>query len=100
MTMMLGGVICGYWASGRLNTATAPASVMTMDRTEAKIGRSIKKCENMPLPRKGTPETRRKENQFWIVFGFLGVSVSLSANFFVSMSRSGDAGFLGGSCIL
>ena len=30
---------------GRVNTATAPASVMTMDSTAAKIGRSMKKCE-------------------------------------------------------
>src|SRR5437867_4501609 len=45
--MMLGGVICGYWATGKLTTATAPARVMTMDRTDAKIGRSMKKCENM-----------------------------------------------------
>ena len=45
--MMLGGVIGGYWASGRLNAATAPARVMTIDSTEAKIGRSMKKCENI-----------------------------------------------------
>ena len=50
MTLMLGGVIGGYWATGRLNTATAPASVMTIDSTEAKIGRSMKKCENMNVP--------------------------------------------------
>src|SRR2546421_620487 len=48
MTMMLGGVICGYWATGRLQAATAPARVITIDSTEAKIGRSMKKCENMP----------------------------------------------------
>ena len=41
--MMLGGVICGYCAMGRLKTATPPASVMTMDSTAAKIGRSMKK---------------------------------------------------------
>src|ERR1700730_15038732 len=45
--MMLGGVICGYWATGRLTTATPPASVMTIDSTEAKIGRLMKKCENI-----------------------------------------------------
>ena len=52
MTMMLGGVICGYWASGRLKTATAPARVMTIDSTEAKIGRSMKKCENTATPQR------------------------------------------------
>ena len=31
--MMLGGVIGGYCATGRLTTATAPARVMTMDST-------------------------------------------------------------------
>src|SRR6516225_10175236 len=43
---MDGGVIGGYCATGRLMTATAPARVMTTDNTAAKIGRSIKKCEN------------------------------------------------------
>jgi hypothetical protein len=33
-----------------VRTATPPASVMTIDSTAAKIGRSMKKCEN-----KGTP---------------------------------------------
>src|SRR5438067_1277854 len=45
--MMLGGVICGYCATGKLTTATAPARVMTSDSTEAKIGRRMKKWENM-----------------------------------------------------
>src|SRR5262245_9035687 len=47
---MLGGVIGGYCASGRLSRATAPARVMTIDSTAAKIGRSMKKCENMADP--------------------------------------------------
>src|SRR5713226_8649011 len=38
ITMMDGGVICGYCATGR---------VMTIDKTDAKIGRSIKKCEDI-----------------------------------------------------
>src|SRR5262245_61769727 len=37
----------GYWATGRTIRAIAPARVMTIDRTEAKIGRSMKKCEIM-----------------------------------------------------
>src|SRR5260221_13282855 len=47
MTMMLGGVIGGYCANGKLTTATNPARVITIDRTDAKIGLSMKKCENM-----------------------------------------------------
>src|SRR5690242_12471552 len=45
---MLGGVMGGYCATGKLNAATVPASVITIDRTDAKIGRSMKKCENIP----------------------------------------------------
>jgi hypothetical protein len=48
--MMLGGVICGYCATGRFGIATRPASVMTIDITEAKIGRSMKKRENTAVP--------------------------------------------------
>src|SRR3569833_1088750 len=39
---MVGGVTVGYWAIGRANTASPPASVTTADRTVAKIGRSMK----------------------------------------------------------
>ena len=53
MTMMLGGVIGGYCATGKLKRATAPASVITMDRTEAKIGLLMKKRENMVDRRHG-----------------------------------------------
>ena len=42
-----GGVICGYWAIGRLNSAIPPVKVMTIDSTVAKMGRSMKKCEIM-----------------------------------------------------
>src|SRR6478752_2748399 len=51
VTTMVGGVTSGYWATGRVTRATAPARVMTMDRTEAKIGRSMKKREITPTPR-------------------------------------------------
>ena len=47
---MLGGVICGYCAIGSVQTATPPASVMTIDSTVAKIGRSMKKRENKVRP--------------------------------------------------
>ncbi len=37
----------GYCAIGSVNTAIPPASVITIERTVAKMGRSIKKRENM-----------------------------------------------------
>src|SRR5215207_3032504 len=49
-TSTVGGVISGYWATGRLKSATVPASVTRMDRTLAKIGRSMKKRVNMRGP--------------------------------------------------
>ena len=33
----------GYWAIGRVLIATGPASITTMARTQAKIGRSMQK---------------------------------------------------------
>src|SRR5262249_18365225 len=42
----VGGEISGYWATGRVNSAMLPPSTMTMDSTEAKIGRLMKKREN------------------------------------------------------
>src|SRR5262245_5179010 len=48
-TSTVGGVISGYWATGRLKTATPPASVTRMDSTEAKIGRSMKKRVKAPM---------------------------------------------------
>src|SRR3954447_8200660 len=47
-TSTVGGVISGYWATGRLKTATPPASVTRMDSTVAKIGRSMKNRVNVP----------------------------------------------------
>jgi len=44
-TVMVGGVMSGYCAIGRFTIATAPASVMTIEITAAKIGRSMQKCE-------------------------------------------------------
>src|SRR5579884_1515741 len=52
--MMLGGVIGGYCANGRLKSATAPARVMTIDSTAAKIGRSMKKWESITAPQRAT----------------------------------------------
>ena len=43
----MGGVISGYCATGSVNTATSPSSVIRIDGTEARIGRSMKKRENI-----------------------------------------------------
>ena len=51
-----GGVICGNRATGSSRNAMAPASVMTIASTVAKIGRSMKKlltkrvARRRPLP--------------------------------------------------
>src|SRR5205823_5488137 len=45
VTLMIGGAISGYWAIGRRTNATAPRIKNTIERTDAKIGRSMKKCE-------------------------------------------------------
>jgi hypothetical protein len=42
-----GGLISGYWATGRLTSASVPAKAIRMDTTAAKIGRSMKKRLNM-----------------------------------------------------
>src|SRR6266571_5434570 len=48
--MMLGGVIWGYCATGSVGMATRPVRVMTIDITDAKMGRSMKKRENTVVP--------------------------------------------------
>ena len=42
VTRTEGGAISGYWEIGSSTTARAPASMMTMAMTHAKMGRSIK----------------------------------------------------------
>ncbi len=42
---MIGGAISGYCATGSRTKATAPRITITIETTEAKIGRSMKKCE-------------------------------------------------------
>lgn len=37
----------GYWAMGRANMEIAPARVMMMEITDAKMGRSMKKWDIM-----------------------------------------------------
>src|ERR1700693_638926 len=44
-TLMIGGAISGYWATGSLENDTAPRMTKTIDTTAAKIGRLMKKCE-------------------------------------------------------
>src|SRR3974377_2166976 len=44
-TVIVGGAISGYCATGSRVKATTPRITMTIDTTEAKIGRSMKKCE-------------------------------------------------------
>src|SRR5580692_6644359 len=49
VTTTVGGTTSGNCATGSKKAAIAPASVISIERTEAKIGRSIKKCENFIL---------------------------------------------------
>src|SRR5215468_4197529 len=44
-TVMIGGAISGYCATGRRTNATVPRITNTIETTAAKIGRSMKKCE-------------------------------------------------------
>src|SRR4051794_15971878 len=44
-TFTVGGAISGYSETGSDRCTMAPAIVRMMDRTAAKIGRSMKKCE-------------------------------------------------------
>src|SRR4051812_44941265 len=44
-TLMVGGAISGYCATGKREYATPPRMMITIAITEAKIGRSMKKCE-------------------------------------------------------
>src|SRR5256714_6471390 len=45
LTLMIGGTISGYCAIGRRMNDTPPKMMNTIDSTEAKIGRSMKKWE-------------------------------------------------------
>ena len=58
MTCTLGGAISGYCAIGRPMRAIVPISTMRMDRTDAKIGRSMKKWVNRFM---AAPQTARFE---------------------------------------
>src|SRR5689334_4262576 len=45
VTLMMGGAISGYCATGSRQNDTAPRMMKTIETTDAKIGRSMKKCE-------------------------------------------------------
>src|SRR6185369_11604149 len=44
-TTIVGGTTSGYWATGSTRYARLPSRIVTIERTAAKIGRSMKKCE-------------------------------------------------------
>ena len=44
-TLMMGGAISGYCATGKRKNDTAPRMTKTIEITAAKIGRSMKKCD-------------------------------------------------------
>src|SRR5947207_886454 len=45
VTLMVGGAISGYCATGKRRNATMPRITNTIETTAAKIGRSMKKCD-------------------------------------------------------
>src|SRR5436190_16938625 len=45
VTLIVGGAISGYCATGSRQNDTPPMITSTIETTEAKIGRSMKKCE-------------------------------------------------------
>src|SRR5687767_5788957 len=45
VTLITGGAISGYCATGRRPKETAPRITNTIETTAAKMGRSMKKCE-------------------------------------------------------
>src|SRR5262249_26306483 len=46
-TWTVGGATSGYWATGSCDRATTPTMTRTIDSTDAKMGRSMKKWEIM-----------------------------------------------------
>src|SRR5437667_6185777 len=55
LTLMIGGTISGYCAIGRRMNDTPPRMMNTIESTEAKIGRSMKKWEIFIVRSPGTP---------------------------------------------
>src|SRR3954471_23786018 len=52
VTWTVGGATSGYWAIGNCVSATPPTIRNTIDRTVAKIGRSMKKWEITASPQR------------------------------------------------
>src|ERR1700733_7073405 len=46
VTWIVGGVISGYWVNGKLTSDISPIRTMTIEMTQAKTGRSMKKRAN------------------------------------------------------
>src|SRR5262245_42428425 len=63
LTVIVGGAISGYWATGSRVNDTTPTITKTIDTTAAKIGRSMKKCEiriaQIPYEREVVSDRRR-----------------------------------------
>src|SRR5258708_6599153 len=55
-TTMVGGTMSGNCATGSLNTAKPPIMTITIERTDAKIGRSMKKWENFMMRKRVGPD--------------------------------------------
>ena len=84
----MGGVISGYCVTGSVNSAIPPASVITMESTEAKIGRSIKKRENMEfetyyLASRGDQfsSNRCPPPEFWGLISDFGIGFTLATQY-------------------
>src|SRR5260370_28530771 len=58
VTWTVGGVISGYSATGRRAAAMAPSRMMTMEITQARTGRSMKKRASMAVLPQGKCKTR------------------------------------------
>src|SRR5215472_15196328 len=58
--LICGGAMSGYWATGRKAIERAPASMITMAMTQAKIGRSMKKRDMALRPAAALPPLTRR----------------------------------------
>src|SRR5262249_20150338 len=72
VTETVGGEMLGNWARGRVKTAMPPARVMTMDSTEAKMGRSVKKREIKAVPPLSCPPLPRSGGEGRDIAHFAG----------------------------
>src|SRR6478752_6886096 len=71
-TLMMGGAISGYWATGSRENDTPPMITKTIETTAAKIGRSMTKCEiriGLPARSIGLGLGSRRLRRRLLVFG-------------------------------